>query len=154
MDIGGWLIAGTAVYAAVLSTYQEIVRQREKRPNLRVVTALGTNMGQSELGPQIWIAVYNHNRRPVTISAFGFIIPPDKREHYMLNPPKPGSTPLPVDIPPEGNVAFFTEPAWIAGVLKDNGLSGQVSLVGFCRTALNKQYRSKPLTLDTEQWGT
>lgn len=91
----------------------------------------------------------NIGNRTVTLSGEGFELPDRKT---MVFPAPQGNVTFPHDLEPGKNCTIWVEAWRVARSLKEAGYKGEVKLVGFYRDQTDKLYRSRPYTLDVDDW--
>ena len=144
-----------AVYGAILSTISigiHIFTQLiSNRPKVKVKIYIGfvADPLSGKTPPVLFISALNPGQKVVTLSSAGLVLP-DKNQLVLPNPYT--NVTLPHELLPGKSCHIWIETKEIAKVLKANGFSGKVRLVGFYRDQIDKTYKSKPYRFDVDYW--
>jgi len=137
-----------ALWGAFLSTYKVISDYRKNVRNIRIEVSYGFLMGH-RVGPDVLnIQAINAGYRSITLSSVGFIIN-NKAQIIIVDPQ--GTVQLPHTLEEGTSCTIYKEQSDLARQLKENGISGNVTIKGFYRSATGKVYRSKSIEFDTEK---
>lgn len=150
MDWVQWIVAGTALYGAVLATAQQVSKRRATSPRIVVRTSNGFPVfGRTVGDPSILVEAANKGQVSVVVSSFGLRLP-DGGTAVLLHSLTPSV--LPTELRPGQGHTVCGPMHDLALTLAERGMTGQVKLVGFCRTQVDDEYRSKPFTFDVDEW--
>ncbi len=150
MDVVQWIVAGTALYGAVLATINHLSTKRASRPRVVVRTTTGFPVCGADIGePSIMVEAANNGHVPVVASSFGLRLPNGDSvwlgHSWTL-------TGLPAPVLP-GRSHMVAEPMKaLALSLAHHGHTGRLRLIGFCKTEVGDEHRSKPFTFDVDDW--
>ena len=144
MDWSVLITTLVALYGALLSTYNLISSRRDKRRRVKVELSVGVLQGTLVL----LFEVSNPGHIAVTIQPPRLQLP--KRGGTIVFPTPRSDVQFPHDLSPGTKCTVWTSPAKLANQLKENGFSGKVNLVGFCKDAVGTTHKSKRLELDLD----
>jgi hypothetical protein len=165
MDVGGAIVAGTAVYAAGLSTWLAVQQWRDRSPRVKVSLTLGVAkvIREEPLKIQLFsalpgnprpqhliLAAQNTGRQDVTLGGFGFVVPDGK--HFLPDHPLYAFE-LPHRISPGEAYYIWMSAHEVARNLHDHGFAGKIQLIGYYLDQLSHKYRAKPFEFDVDAWG-
>jgi hypothetical protein len=139
------ITAIVAVYGALLSTWNVLSTNREKRRRVKVRVSYGFATYGSTLGPNgILITAQNIGHQPITLNSAGIRLP-DGRTVIALNSIE---APLPQELAGGKSHNSLIEVKVLAETMQRLGFSGMVRVVGFYRDALGKAHESSGLKFD------
>lgn len=138
-----------AVYGAILSTWNVLSKQLEKRRYVKVKTSYGFETYGPALGPySIIITALNKGHRSATLNGAGILLP---NGGTIVSLGQSGNTRFPQELE-SGKSCLICMPVQSIGEqMKKSGLSGTVKLAGFFRDALDKTYASKRFDFNVEK---
>jgi hypothetical protein len=146
-----WTVATgvVAVYGALLSTWNALSTQWEKRRRLAVKISYGCETYGPQLGPySIIVTALNKGTPSMTLSGAGIRLP-DGRDTAYLG--QSGNARFPHELESGKSCLICLPVQSFAQQLKTAGFSGNVRLAGYYRDALDKTYLSKEFDFDVEE---
>jgi 4-amino-4-deoxy-L-arabinose transferase-like glycosyltransferase len=164
MDVGGAIVAATAVYAAGLSTWLAVQQWRNQRVRISVSVALGVVRMIRDNPPStrffaaipgelpaehIVIIGVNSGQREVTLGAVGLILP---NGQYFAPDNLPTSAPLPYRLASGAGCDTWTGVHDFARLLLNHGFTGKIRLIGYYGDQSGHLYRAKPFEFDVDAW--
>ena len=103
----------------------------------------------NRVGPNVFnIQAINTGYRDITLSSVGLFLN-NNSQLIFLDPQ--GNVQLPHTLEEGKSCIFWKEQSNLAQQLKKNGLSGNVTIKGYYRSATGKIYKSKPIKFNTEE---
>ena len=138
-----------AVYAAILSTYNLYVSREERKREVKVKLSFAFPVYGPRLGEDsLMVTVSNPGNRSVSLGGVGILLP--NRMQVVLFPDLTNSDfQLPFELTGGNSCKVWTGVEGLAETVRNEGFSGQVKLVGFCRDRIGTTYKSKPYKFDT-----
>ncbi|MCU0290251.1 MAG: hypothetical protein MUF15_28180 [Acidobacteria bacterium] len=135
------ITALVALYAATLSTYIFIIDNKSKKRQISIELSNGFPFLGYNLGPlSLIIKIANPGSRPVTINSPRLLLP-DKKSVVFLETINNVSFPHELQ---EGKACeILVEKEKIKQVLKEQGYSGEIKVIGEVSDATGKNYKSK-----------
>lgn len=153
---------GIGSCGTVVSAWLAIERHRDTKPRLRVLLTFGsaqlTSTGTVRLldtrpgnppARELLLTVMNKGRQMVALGMRGFELPSGA---ILYLDDEPASHQLPHALAPGERTDACPSAAGIARDLSNLGMHGTIRLVGFYADQLGNTYRSKPITLDIDEW--
>jgi putative transposase len=138
------ITAVVAVYGAILSTYNALLRRKERRRLVRVELSMGLLATGPHLSrPMLILRASNPGNRTVTLTGPGVRLPNGAQAFF---PVPESNVEFPYDLPEGKSCSVWTEASHFARDLRNHGLSGTVKLVGFYRDATGTAWKSKPMS--------
>ena len=139
------LVALTALYAAIISTYTLLKDWRKDKPRLKVTTGWGVTTSQIGLSEsQVIVTAMNTGFLPITIAAVGMNLP-DGKTNQLINVPSEFS--LPHELLPGRSCTFFIDEDVVITELFRNGYEGDIEIRAYCRSQIGDSYESNPYKL-------
>ncbi len=138
-----------AVYAAILSTYNLYVSRKERKRHVKVELSFafpfyGPRLGENSL----MLTVLNPRNQSVSLAGVGILLP-NKRQVVFFPDLTNSDFQLPFELTGGNSCRVWTGVRGLAETVRNEGFSGQVKLVGFCRDQIGTTYKSKPYKFDT-----
>lgn len=138
-----------AMWGAVLATYKIISDYRKNVRSIKVQLAYGFVTRGNQVGPTILnIQANNIGYRDITLSSVGLIL---NNESQLLIMDPQSNVQFPHTLGEGKSCIVWKEQRELAQELKNNGLSGEVKIKGFYRSAIGRVYKSKPIKFNTEK---
>jgi hypothetical protein len=140
------------VYGAVLSTLNLINQRRAAIPQLKVILreihTIDVPSGRvSDL--RLVVDAANYGQKICTIEMLGF----EFGGSTPVQVPQPeGDVMFPHEVKPETSATMYFSPKALAKNIHDQELSGNVKVVACVIDAVRRQYRSQPITFDSDKY--
>jgi len=149
MDSTDIITALVALYGAILSTVVAVREWKAKRPKIKVKTSMGfLDLGRGNLSDaMVFVEAANPGQREVTLSSVGFILPLQRK--VFLRQPQ-GSVRIPCELAPESSCQVWIDARELAALLRSNGFSGTLKLVGFYGDQVGRTHKSKAFEVDAD----
>lgn len=143
------ITALVALYGAILSTVVAVREWRAKTPRVRVKTSMGfLDLGLGNVSDaMVFVEAANPGQRPITLSSVGFILPLE-RKVYLRQPQ--GSMRIPCELAPESACQVWIDARELAQLLRSNGFSGKVKVLGFYGDQVGRTHKSKGFEVDAD----
>ena len=138
-----------AVFGALLSTWNAVSKQLEKRRRVTVKVSRGFETYGPVLGPSsVIVTALNKGHLSVTLSGVGILLPDGGTVVYLG---QSGNTRFPHELE-SGKSCLICMPVRALGEqMKKAGFSGTIKIAGYFRDALDKTYASKRFDFDVEK---
>lgn len=146
------LIAIAAIYGAILSTINFIVKIIEKKRKIKVTISIVKMYDQKGYSPSpdlIQVQAVNYGNKDVNLDCIGFILP----NNGQIIPKIPNSNiSFPCRLKSGENCAFWEEAKVFAKKIKDKNFSGDIKIKGFFKDPMNKTYKSKNMKFNIDRF--
>lgn len=141
-----------AIYGAILSTYNLVLKRREKSHQVSVNLSSGFLTCGERLSPYVlFIVASNPGHRTVTLDSVGIRLP-DKRQIVFPFSGRFGSdVQFPHDLTEGQSCRAWVDVKELTALLEE-GISGRIKLIGFYTDAIGGKYKSKPLKFNIDDW--
>lgn len=141
------IVAATALYGAVLSTYTLVRQNKNKKPSIKVSISTGFVTDFTCLGPvRVMVTAANDGHVPVMVVSWAIRLP-DKTS--LVVPGAETSRTLPVSLAPGENCTMWVDRDDVVQKLIKIGYSGRVPVRAVVSDAIGNKFYSKTIKLDT-----
>jgi len=152
METVDWAIVITAivaVYGAILSTYNLIIKRRENTRQVNVTLTWGLLSNMPEPITMFFLKAANPGKRTVTLTECHIELP-DKSQLVM--PYSQGTINFPHDLEEGRDCTVWFSVGEVVQVLLSKGYTGNLSIRAVYRDALGREYKSKPFKGKVSEW--
>ena len=98
----------------------------------------------------LFLKASNPGHKTVVVTVSSFLLP-DGRD--MVFPYPQSSVTFPFKLEPEQQCMIWIDLKKIGNLLRSEGFSGTVRLLGYYQDAVGRRHKSKPYKLDVDVWG-
>jgi len=142
-------IAIVAVYGAILSTYNLIVKRKENKRQVEVTFQWGLVGAMDKTNAMFFLNAANPGNRTVTLEGCHIELPNKKQ---LVMPYTQGPIKFPHDLEEGKNCTVWFPVREVVDALVGEGYTGNVSICAVFRDALGKKYKSTPFKGDVSEW--
>lgn len=145
------LTALLAIYGALLSTYTFWATRRDKRRRVDVAISFGFLTLPQGLSPEMMLIKYaNPGHVTVTINSPGLELPDGRTLAFFRG--KTSDVTFPHALEPGKGCTIWNPAGDLVEQLVENGFSGTVRLVPFCRDQIGTTFKGKRYDFDLAYW--
>ena len=143
--------AMVAVVGILISIYTLWATRKEKKRQVKVELSIGilTYDGPHTSPAMLLISASNPGHRAVILNSTGLILP---NKTKVLFPKSQSHVTYPYELKEGNNCTTWTDLKEFAKLLREEGFSGKVNLVGFYKDGVGDTHKSKPIELDVDEW--
>ena len=143
-------VAIVAIYGAELSTYNLIIKLKERFNTIKVDINVGFLSGSTGVSDtNLIISANNHSSKRVTLQP-PYIDLPDNKKMLLMN--YQSNITFPYELKPRNNCKVWNNLKRTAQSLKEEGYEGTIKIKGVYKDAIGNKYKSKALKLNLEEW--
>ena len=152
METADWAIVITAfvaVYGAILSTYNLIIKRRENKRQVNVTLKWGLLSNMPEPITMFFLNAANPGKRTVTLTECHIELP-DKSQLVM--PYSQGNIDFPHDLEEGKGCTVWFSVGEVFRVLLSKGYTGNLRIRAVYRDALGREYKSRSFKGNVSEW--
>ncbi len=145
------LVVIVAVYGAILSTYNFLIKFKERISKIKVKLGISliTHTQGNISDAQINISLHNHTTKPVVLNQPELFLP-DGRKLILMN--LQSESRFPNILEPGHSINSWNDLKSTAQSLKDEGFEGVIKIQAVVKDKLDKKYKSKKMKLNLNEW--
>lgn len=148
MDWAQLLVPLVALYGAVLSTYNLIVKLLDRRVKLIILLSQGF-FAEEEISWKLFVTVANPSNKSITINPPSIKLP---RNQQLVFPSPLSDVRFPHELQPEKDCRIWMDTSELVNHLRELGCSGAVKIRAEVTDRVGRRYKSKKFKFDMSTW--